>query len=102
MPLDASFLGRAYPPTEPYLVTRERIREFAVAIGASDPLFLDPAVAAKFGHPDVVAPPTFLILLTNDAGDKLVRDPALGRCQVMASFVDASCDHGGTDVTFGA
>ena len=43
MPLDASFNGRVYPPTEPYLVTRERIREFALAIGAGDPLFLDPA-----------------------------------------------------------
>jgi acyl dehydratase len=78
MPLDASFLGRVYPPSEAYLVTRERIREFAVAIGATDPLFLDPSAAAKAGHPDVVAPPTMLILLTNDAGDKLVRDPALG------------------------
>jgi hypothetical protein len=33
MPLDQSFVGRVYPPTEPYEVGREKIREFADAIG---------------------------------------------------------------------
>ena len=37
MRLDPSFVGRTYPPTAPYLVGREKIREFARAIGATDP-----------------------------------------------------------------
>jgi len=41
MPLDPSFAGRTYPPTEPYLVGREKIREFAAAIGAADGPFVD-------------------------------------------------------------
>ena len=45
MPLDQSFVGRTYPPTEPYVVGREKIREFARAIGATDPEYHDPAAA---------------------------------------------------------
>lgn len=33
MPLDQSLVGRAFPPTEPYLVSAERVREFAAAVG---------------------------------------------------------------------
>lgn len=78
MPLDPSFIGRTYPPSDPYLVGRERIREFADAIGADDPAYRDPAAAAKLGHPDVIAPPTFPMLVTNEVGNVLIRDPALG------------------------
>lgn len=33
MALDQSFVGRSYPPTAPYEVGREKIREFAQAVG---------------------------------------------------------------------
>src|SRR5258705_3405014 len=78
MPLDASFIGRTYPPTEPYSVGRERIREFADAIGAADPAYNHPSTAAELGHPDVIAPPTFPILITNLAGQAFIQDPQLG------------------------
>jgi acyl dehydratase len=78
MPLERSFIGRVYPPSEPYAVGRERIREFALAIGANDPAFLDPNAAARLGHPDVIAPPTFAILITNEVAQPLLQDPALG------------------------
>jgi acyl dehydratase len=78
MPLDPSFTGHAYPPTEPYRVGREKIREFVEAIGADDPAYRDPEVARKLGHPDVIAPPTFAIVLTNKGVRQLVEDPALG------------------------
>ncbi|MEV6526496.1 MaoC family dehydratase N-terminal domain-containing protein [Longispora sp. NPDC051575] len=67
MPLDQTQIGRTYPPTAPYEVGREKIREFAEAIGDPNPAYRDPDVARKFGHPDVIAPPTFPILLTLDA-----------------------------------
>ena len=63
--LDQSFVGRTYPPTEPYQVGREKIREFADAIGATDAAYHDPAAAAALGYPDVVAPPTFPVVLTH-------------------------------------
>ena len=65
MPLDPSFVGRTYPPTAPYQVGREKIREFATAIGATDAAYHDPEAARALGYPDVVAPPTFPIVVTH-------------------------------------
>jgi acyl dehydratase len=78
MPLDPSFVGRSYPPTAPYLVGREKIREFATAIGDSNPAYLDVEAARALGHPDLVAPPTFAIVLSLPAAHQIVLDPALG------------------------
>jgi acyl dehydratase len=78
MPLDASFVGRVYPPTAPYLVGREKIREFADAIADPAPAYRDAAAARALGHPDVIAPPTFAILLTLEAGHQVIMDPDLG------------------------
>jgi acyl dehydratase len=79
VPLDPSFAGRVYPPTPAYEVGREKIAEFADAIGDPNPAYRDPAAARAFGHPDVVAPPTFPILLTlMRAGQQVIDDPELG------------------------
>ncbi|MBQ1072111.1 MaoC family dehydratase N-terminal domain-containing protein [Micromonospora sp. C31] len=78
MSLDPSFVGRTYPPTAPYQVGREKIREFASAIGAADPAHHDPAAARALGHQDVVAPPTFPIVLTLAASQQIIDDPDLG------------------------
>ncbi|PZS36434.1 MAG: hypothetical protein DLM59_01280 [Pseudonocardiales bacterium] len=78
MPLDPSFIGKVYPPTEPYEVGREKIREFAEAIGDTNPAYRDRSVAQALGHPDVVAPPTFPIVLSSRAAAQVVLDPQLG------------------------
>lgn len=78
MPLDPSFVGRTYPPTAPYQVGREKIREFATAIGATDPAHHDPEAARELGYPDVVAPPTFPVVITMAASRQIVDDPDLG------------------------
>jgi acyl dehydratase len=78
MPLDASFAGRTYPPTAPYEVGREKIREFADAIGDRDPAYRDPEAAQALGHPDVVAPPTFAVIVAFRGLDTIVEDPDLG------------------------
>ena len=78
MPLDASFAGRCYPPSRVYEVSREKIREFADAIGDPDPVFRDVAAARAAGHPDVIAPPTFAVVVTMPAQAVLVQDPDLG------------------------
>ena len=74
MPLDQSFIGRTYPHP-PYLVGREKIREFAAAVGANDPLHHDVEAAKAAGYPDVVAPPTFPIIFTMAALWRIVFDP---------------------------
>lgn len=78
MALDQSFVGRSYPPTRPYEVGREKIREFAAALGEDNPVYTDPEAARAFGHPDVLAPPTFVFLISFAAAQEVVRDPQLG------------------------
>lgn len=78
MPLDPSFIGRTYPPTAPYEVGREKIREFAEAVGDSNPVYVDTEAAKALGYSDVIAPPTFPFLLTYRAADQVVNDPELG------------------------
>jgi acyl dehydratase len=78
MPIDPSFVGRSYPPTEPYEVGVEKIREFADAIGDPNPVYRDRDAARALGHPDVVAPPTFPFVMTFRASRVVIDDPDLG------------------------
>jgi acyl dehydratase len=78
MPIDQSFVGRVYPPTAPYEVGREKIREFADAVNDPNPAYRDPAVARALGYDDVIAPPTFAIVMTLPAGHQVIDDPELG------------------------
>lgn len=78
MPIDPSFAGRTYPPTDPYEVGVEKIREFADALGDPNPAYRDRAAARELGHPDVIAPPTFPFVLTFKASRRLIDDPELG------------------------
>jgi len=78
MPLNLSYAGRTLAPTAPYRVGREKIREFAEAIGADDPAYHDPAAARALGHPDVIAPPTFPVLITMPVSKIITDDPDLG------------------------
>jgi acyl dehydratase len=78
MALDQSFVGRSYPPTEPYEVGREKIREFAEAVGDPNPAYTDREAAKALGYPDVIAPPTFPFAITFKAAGDVVADPQLG------------------------
>jgi acyl dehydratase len=78
MPLDQSYLGREFPPTAPYEVGREKIREFADAIGDDNPVYRDQEAARALGYPDVIAPPTFAIVVSMRSSAQVVRDPGLG------------------------
>ena len=73
-----SLVGTALPPTPPYRVGREKVREFALAVGEGDPVCLDVDAARAAGHPDVVAPPTFSVVFTMPAIEAFLRDPATG------------------------
>lgn len=78
MALDQSFVGRTYPPTPAYEVGREKIREFAEAVGDPHPAYVDAEAARALGHADVIAPPTFVFSITYRAAGEVVRDPQLG------------------------
>ncbi len=78
MAINKDYLGRTFPATEPYEVSRVKIAEFADAIGDENLLFRDRAVAQAAGYPDVLAPPTFPIVITMAASRTVVGDPGLG------------------------
>jgi len=78
MAVNAGFTGRSYPPTPPYLVGREKIREFAEAVGAVDAAHLDPAAARARGYRDVIAPPTFAVLIAQRCDRQFIADPEAG------------------------
>ena len=70
--------GRVFPPTAPYLVGREKVREFARAVFATNPINLDPDAAGAAGYDDVVAPPTFAVVVQEQALAQLLADPESG------------------------
>jgi acyl dehydratase len=76
--LNPDYLGRTFPPSEPYEVSRVKIAEFAEAIGDDNPLYHDRDAAQAAGYPDVIAPPTFPIVITMAASRSAVGDPGLG------------------------
>ena len=78
MAIDRAFVGRAVPPSEPYRVGREKVREFALAIGEGASVCHDLDAARAAGHPDLVAPPTFGVVFTMPLMEALLRDPAFG------------------------
>jgi acyl dehydratase len=77
MPLNPALVGRQYPAVS-YEVGREKLREFAVAVGETDPVYHDEAAARAAGHPDLPAVPTFAVVLSLRAGQVVYGDPQLG------------------------
>ena len=78
MPVNPELQGRVFAPTAPYLVGREKVREFARAVFATSPINTDVDAARAAGYADVVAPPTFAIVLQQLTLDQLVAVPDSG------------------------
>jgi acyl dehydratase len=78
VPVNPEIVGREFPPTAPYLVGREKVREFARAVFADDPQHLDPAAAQALGYADVVAPPTFAMVVQDHTLQQLLAEPDSG------------------------
>ena len=55
--------GKVYPATDPYLVGREKIREFAHAVKSTNSVNFDVFAAQTAGYDDIVAPPTFAVVI---------------------------------------
>ena len=70
--------GRTFAPTAPYLVGREKVREFARAVLSTSPLNTDPEAARAAGYGDVVAPPTFPIVIGELTLAQLLAEPDAG------------------------
>lgn len=69
--------GHSYPPVQ-YQVSREAIREFATAVQAGHPAHHSVEAAAQLGHRDLIAPPTFAVVIAQRAEAAAVTDPEAG------------------------
>ena len=78
MAVNKDYAGRTFPAGAPYEVSRVKIAEFADAIGDPSPLFRDREAARSAGHPDVIAPPTFAIVISMASSGRAMGDPGLG------------------------
>lgn len=76
--MNPELVDRAFPPTTPYLVGREKVREFARAVFATDPQHTDPEAARALGYADVVAPPTFAMVIQDATLQQLLTEPDSG------------------------
>lgn len=77
MPVDTSAQGKRYPPFE-YEVGREKIREYAQAVGEDNPVYFDREAAQAAGFRDVVAPPMFVVVYSGGAVGPAILDPEVG------------------------
>src|SRR5690606_28546795 len=73
-----SVLVRSCAPRETYEVSRAKCAEMAAATGATHPAHTDPDAAFELGHADVVAPPTFAVVLAQRAEQAYVASPESG------------------------
>jgi len=62
---------------EPVEVLRDSLASFAIALGHVDPIYLDVRAARAAGHPDVVASPTYVVILTAATAHELLDNPSL-------------------------
>jgi acyl dehydratase len=94
MPVNTQAIGKTYDPVV-YAVGREKIREYAHAVGESNPVHLDVQAARAVGYGDLVAPPMFAVVYSSPAVGPLIFDP-----EIELNF--AMMVHGAQDFEWGA
>ncbi|MHB1235331.1 MAG: FAS1-like dehydratase domain-containing protein [Microbacteriaceae bacterium] len=78
MPVNLELVGRVFPPVAAYLVGREKIREFARAVFSTSELNFDVQAARAAGYADLVAPPTFPVVIQERTLTQLLEEPDAG------------------------
>jgi hypothetical protein len=69
MPVDASLVGRSFPPTGAHVVAEDHVRAFAAAVGAS--------------YDGLTAPPTYPIVLAFEAMNAFLASEALDLFRIV-------------------
>jgi acyl dehydratase len=93
MPVKTEAVGKEYPATT-YEVGLEKIREYANAVGQTEPVHHDRGAARAAGFRDVVAPPMFAVVYSSPAMGPAILDPDVG-----INF--AAMVHGGQEFVWG-
>jgi acyl dehydratase len=77
MAANIEVIGKTYEPST-YAVGREKIREFAAAVGETNQLHHDVEAARAAGYTDLVAPPMFAVVFGARSVGPAILDPAVG------------------------
>ncbi len=93
MPVREDAKGKRYPPFE-YEICREKIREYALAVGEDNPIYFDRERARAAGFRDVAAPPMFAVVYSAGSISPAILDPEVG-----INF--AMMVHGGQEFVWG-
>jgi acyl dehydratase len=93
MPVNTQAVGKVYEPVV-YAVGREKIIEYAMAVGETNPIHLDVRAARAAGYADVVAPPMFVVVYGGRAIGPAMFDPDVGINLMMLV-------HGGQEFAWG-
>jgi acyl dehydratase len=93
MPVNPSAIGKTYDPLT-YAVGREKIREYARAVGETDPVCLDLETARAAGYADLMAPPMFAVVYSAPVVGPCLFDP-----EIELNF--AMMVHGGQEFVWG-
>ena len=76
MLVDTKFIGREYKPVT-YVVGQEKIKEYALAVGDTNPLYINPEFAKKSKYGEIIAPPMFVVVYAKETMDVLFSDKEL-------------------------
>jgi acyl dehydratase len=93
VPVNTQAIGKTYEPTT-YAVGREKIKEYARAVGETNPIHLDVQAAREAGYDDVVAPPMFAVVYSAPSVGPPIFDP-----EIELNF--ALMVHGGQEFQWG-
>ncbi len=93
MPVNTKAIGKKYEPVL-YAVGREKIKEYARAVGETNPVHLDVDAARAAGYADVVAPPMFAVVYSAPSVGPPIFDP-----EIELNF--AMMVHGGQEFVWG-
>jgi acyl dehydratase len=77
VPVNTDAIGKTYPVTM-YAVGREKVREYAHAVGETNLLYLNVEAARAAGYADVVAPPMFAVVYAGRSITPALFDPEVG------------------------
>jgi len=74
--IDSKFIGKEYPVTE-YEIGREKMKEYAIAVGDMNPMYQDREVGKKSKYGDNIAPPNFAAVYNLMGAAQVFFDPEL-------------------------
>jgi acyl dehydratase len=93
MPVSTAAIGKKFEP-KVYAVGREKVREYALAVGETNPVHLDHDAARAAGYRDLVAPPMFAVVYCAPVMGPAIFDPEVGMNFAMMV-------HGGQEFAWG-